>query len=64
MLSTKLEDQVAKPVDVPRLKELMAPCPICGGTTDMDLGNNIVCHSCEQMWTITGMPVLDSKVPA
>lgn len=64
MLSTKLEDQVAKPIDVPRLKELMAPCPICGGTTDMDLGNNIVCHSCEQMWTITGTPVLDSKVPA
>jgi hypothetical protein len=64
MLSIKLEDQVEKPVTVPRLKELMAPCPICGGTTDIDLGNNIVCQSCKQVWTITGRPVLEAGEPS
>jgi hypothetical protein len=58
MLSIKLEDQIEKPVIVPRLKELLAPCPICGGTTDMDIGNHIVCQSCKQEWTITGKPLL------
>ena len=63
MLSIKLEDQLVKPVTIPRLKELLAPCPICGGTTDMDLGNNIVCQSCKQKWTITGRPVLEHGEP-
>jgi hypothetical protein len=61
MLTIKLEDQVEKPVTVPRLKELLTPCPICGGTTDMDLGNHIVCQSCKQAWTITGKPILNSR---
>ena len=43
---------------VPRLKELLAPCPICGGTTDIELGRTILCHSCKQEWTITGEPIM------
>jgi len=43
-------------IRVPALKELFAPCPICGGTIDMDNNGIVYCHSCGQMWTIIGKP--------
>jgi hypothetical protein len=43
--------------EVPELKELLTPCPICGGTTDIDFKGHIVCYSCKQHWTLVGKPL-------
>lgn len=42
---------------IPGLKELFTPCPICGGTIDVDLRCYIFCHSCRQEWTLIGEPI-------
>ena len=49
-----------KPIEldeVPELKELLIPCPICGGTTDIDFDGHIICYSCKQQWTLIGKPI-------
>lgn len=41
------------------LHELFAPCPVCGGTTNItgDEESVVYCESCGQMWdTITHQP--------
>ena len=43
--------------EVPELKELLSPCPVCGGTTDIDFDGHIVCYSCKQHWTLVGKPI-------
>lgn len=49
---------------VPPLKEMLAPCPICGGTTDINWLGHIACHSCGQEWKLCGepLPVADYEI--
>ena len=58
MEATKFENIEVKVTDLPRLEELLSPCPLCGGTTDINLLGNVFCHSCQQKWTITGQPIV------
>jgi hypothetical protein len=46
--------------EVPPLKEMLAPCPICGGTTDINWSGHIACHSCGQEWKLSGVPLPDA----
>ncbi len=57
MREIRIEWQPIKLAEVPRLKELLAPCPICGGTTDIMFPGYVVCFSCQQEWTILGEPI-------
>jgi hypothetical protein len=43
--------------EVPELAELFIPCPICHGTTDVDVHGTAFCCSCGQRWTIFGKPL-------
>lgn len=42
---------------VPRLKEIFAPCPVCGGTVGMTRDGINFCNACFQAWTTTGKPL-------
>jgi len=57
----RVEKLNIKPAIVPNLKEIFTPCPLCGGTTDIDVQGNVLCHSCQQEWTITGKPVFNDE---
>jgi uncharacterized Zn finger protein (UPF0148 family) len=46
---------------IPSLKELFTPCPICGGTINMDSDGIVYCESCKQSWNIFGEPLEDDK---
>ena len=41
------------------LNKRHGPCPICGGTTDIDLLGHAYCHSCRQEWTLAGEPIVE-----
>ena len=59
MGAVKAESRKVEATNVPRLKELLAPCPICGGTTDIDLQSRVFCYSCQQEWTLTGEAIVE-----
>jgi len=59
MGAVKVESRAAEATEVPRLGELLSPCPICGGTTDIDLLGHAYCHSCRQQWTLAGKPIVE-----
>jgi len=59
MGAVKAENREMVATDVPRLKELLAPCPMCSGTTDIDLLGHVYCHSCRQEWTLLGEPLIE-----
>ena len=59
MEAVKVESRQAGATEVPRLGELLSPCPICGGTTDIDLLGRAYCHSCRQEWTLAGEPIVE-----
>ena len=61
MGAVTVESQEVKANAVPKLKELLIPCPICGGTTDIDLPGHVFCHSCQQQWTLGGKPILENE---
>jgi len=55
----KTESPKVKAIQVPELKELFTPCPICGGTLDIDLLGHVFCHSCQQEWMLIGKPIVE-----
>ena len=59
MGAVEVESRAAEATNVPRLKELLSPCPICRGTTDIDLLGHAYCHSCRQEWTLAGKPIVE-----
>ena len=61
MEAVKTKERKAKTKKVPELKELFVPCPVCGGTTDIDLYSRVVCHSCEQKWTLAGEAIIEEN---
>lgn len=61
MGAVKVESRAAEATEVPRLKELLTPCPICRGTTDIDLLGHAYCHSCRQEWTLAGTPIVEDN---
>ena len=61
MEAVKTEVRKVKAKKVPELKELFVPCPICGGTTDIDLYNRVICHSCQQKWTLAGEAIIEEN---
>ncbi len=46
--------------EVPWMKEVLVPCPLCGGTTDIDFHGQIICHSCQQEWRLNGEPIIEN----
>jgi len=58
MLKTVDTNPEIKKTEIPELRDVLVPCPICGGTTDIDLWCHIVCCSCNQKWKITGEPIV------
>ena len=61
MGAVKVESRQAEATEVPRLRELLSPCPICRGTTDIDLLGHAYCHSCRQEWTLAGKPIVEDN---
>ncbi len=61
MGAVKVENRAAEATNVPRLGELLSPCPICRGTTDIDLLGHAYCHSCRQQWTLAGKPIVEDN---
>lgn len=57
--AVKTESPKVEAVKVPELKELFIPCPVCGGTVDIDLRGHVYCHSCQQEWTLVGKPIAE-----
>lgn len=57
----RVEKLNIKTAVVPSLKEIFTPCPLCGGTTDIDVQGNVLCHSCQQEWTIIGKPIVNDE---
>ena len=55
----KVEIPEFKVNKVLRLKDLFAPCLMCGGTTDIDWQGHVLCHSCQQKWTLAGDPIIE-----
>ncbi len=53
MVQVRTENPKLTTTKVPKLTDLFAPCPICGGTTDIDFHGYTFCHSCQQEWTLT-----------
>ncbi len=60
MVTATVESRTVEVMSVPRLTELFIPCPVCGGTTDIDLRGHVFCHSCQQQWTLAGKPILEN----
>ena len=59
MGAVEVESRAAEATNVPRLGELLSPCPVCRGTTDIDLLGHAYCHSCRQQWTLAGKPIVE-----
>ena len=57
--AVKTESPKVEAIQVPELKELFTPCPVCGGTVDIDLRGHVYCHSCQQEWTLVGKPIAE-----